>query len=294
MTRLPSIIAAALCALPLTHAWTLKWENHTNGGMLNLGEKPKGCTVIYHEKGEQFSWDPEGLFCLRLFIDTECENPGGETCNGKPWKKDASKDLAAFSVRDMPESSMSYYGLSSATPFPTTQSKPDATPTADDHKKDDSKNDTKDDTKDNNTDNSSTGLSSGGIAGIVVGIVAGVGILAGLIFFLWRRGRGAKAIPIPETPAGPPPSSPGGASTNPDQSTFAASAAGAYGSSEKGDVPELHSPNEHPQGPAPPSYQPVVMAELAAGDVQSELSNTNQVVEMDAQEIAKRPVYRDT
>lgn len=290
MTRLPSLIAAALCALPLTHAWTLKWENHTNGGLLNLGEKPKGCTRIYHEEGEQFSWDPEGLFCLRFFIDSKCETPGGETCNGKPWKKNASKDLAAFSVRDMPDSSMSYYGLTSATPFPTTDKKPEATPTTDDQKKDDSKDSSKDDS---NSSSSNAGLSSGGIAGIVVGIVAGVGILAGLIFFLWRRGRGAKATPIPETPTDPRPSSPGGASTNPDQSTFAASAAGAYGTSEKGDVSELHSPHEHSQGPAPPSYQPVVLAELSAGDVQAELSNEHQVVEMDAQS-EKRPVYRDT
>ncbi|KAL4966197.1 uncharacterized protein BDV14DRAFT_171713 [Aspergillus stella-maris] len=170
---------------PRTLAWTFLWRNETTNAHIENGQSAQNCTQAWHQEGEQFSWDPEGTWCLKLYSDAKCEHTNGIACEPYLWRKDASQNISAFLVYPMPPSSITAFGLdsitsatSTPTPSPTTAST--TTPT------DASAEETPTGQADSNDDG---GLSGGAIAGIVVGAVAAVAILCVAFFFLGLRNR---------------------------------------------------------------------------------------------------------
>ncbi|EAU31842.1 predicted protein [Aspergillus terreus NIH2624] len=158
----------AVAYTPLTTAWTLTWRNETAGATIEHQDTALTCTRIYHEKGEDFSWDPEGAWCMDFWAEPTCDTRIGYSCDGRVWEKAASRNLSAFDVYPMPVESRRVYGFlsTSATPSPTaaattlTVTHPaatSATQTAEAEGEGDS----------------GSSLSGGAIAGIVIGDVAG-------------------------------------------------------------------------------------------------------------------------
>ncbi|GES64683.1 hypothetical protein ATEIFO6365_0009017200 [Aspergillus terreus] len=190
----------AIAYTPLTTAWTLTWRNETAGASIEHQDTALTCTRIYHEKGEDFSWDPEGAWCMDFWAEPTCDTRIGYSCDGRVWKKAASRNLSAFDVYPMPVESRRVYGFlsTSTTPSPTaaattlTVTHPAATSATQ--------------TAEAEGDSGSS-LSGGAIAGIVVGAVAGLGLLAALCFFLGKRKpKNAHTAPeVPLSPALPPP-----------------------------------------------------------------------------------------
>ncbi|KAL4980291.1 hypothetical protein BDW66DRAFT_147721 [Aspergillus desertorum] len=183
MARYPTFGPAYLASfllLPRALAWTLIWRNETTPSSVEDGQSSQNCTQIWHEKNEEFSWDPEGPWCLKFYSDPTCENSNGITCEGYLWKQPASQNISAFSVFPMPPSSVTAFGFasSSAIPTPTTTTTPVATdadaeetPVAEAVSRDSNK------------------LSAGAIAGIAVGAAVVVALLCAVFFYLGRRSR---------------------------------------------------------------------------------------------------------
>ncbi|KAF9884802.1 hypothetical protein FE257_001218 [Aspergillus nanangensis] len=206
----------AACLIPLTNAWTLIWRNET-GPIIENEYSAKTCTRIYHEKGEEFKWDPEGAWCLNFWDEPDCTTRIGLSCNGVAWTKDASRNLSAYNVYPMPDDLKSMYGFVSttsattATPTATTLT---VTPSAETSTESSSSSSTTTPTaQPDKKKNDSSSLSGGAIAGIAIGAIAGLALIAALCFFLGKRKpkRGGSDIP-PSSSAGtrtqPPPPPP--------------------------------------------------------------------------------------
>ncbi|KAL4947448.1 hypothetical protein BDW69DRAFT_190188 [Aspergillus filifer] len=177
---------------PQALAWTFLWRNETTNAHIENGQSAQNCTQAWHQEGKQFSWDPEGTWCLKLYSDAKCEHTNGIACEPYLWRKDASQNISAFLVYSMPPSSITAFGLdttTSATPAPTPTPTPTtASPTT---PTDAGAEETPTSEGDSNDDGE---LSGGAIAGIVVGGVAAVAILCVAFFFLGLRNRKKAAV----------------------------------------------------------------------------------------------------
>ncbi|OGM48019.1 hypothetical protein ABOM_002673 [Aspergillus bombycis] len=245
--------------LSCANAWTLTWRNDTGAQILD-GDSIQNCTRIYHQKGEEFSFNPEGKWCLRFWDEATCENQIGKTCEGTRWKQIASRNISAFNVYAMPPADISANGMASTSTTSTSSTSStmattsSATTSAVATETGQSGND----------DPPSSSLSGGAIAGIVIGAVAGVAILAALFFFWGRRKRNA-ATPAPAdtTPA------PG-----PDERTFPE----AVDPSK----PAMSETQTQVSSVSPYGYPAagVKSVELPGEKVGAELSSSRQLVEM--------------
>ncbi|KAE8345493.1 hypothetical protein BDV24DRAFT_159357 [Aspergillus arachidicola] len=189
----------ALTFLSCANAWTLTWRNET-GAQIVDGDAVQNCTRIYHRKGEEFAFNPEGKWCLKFWDDSTCETQIGKTCEGRRWQQIASRNISAFNVYAMPPADISANGMAStsttstsstSSTIATTSSATTGVATTE--------------TAQSGNDDSGHLLSGGAIAGIVIGAVAGVAILAGLFFFWGRRKRNAAAPAATDTSPAPGP-----------------------------------------------------------------------------------------
>ncbi|PLB49098.1 hypothetical protein P170DRAFT_436742 [Aspergillus steynii IBT 23096] len=176
-------------------AWTFVWRNSTGANVAHEN-KNATCVRIYHQKDLQFSWDPEGPWCLRIWREAECENMIGWECENTRWRKDATRNLSAYDVYPMPEDSVRKFVSTETTGTMTmistivseTSTTSEAT-TSDKGASASATGATPTPTGEASEDGDGGGaLSGGAIAGIVVGGVAGVVVLA-TVFFLWGRRR---------------------------------------------------------------------------------------------------------
>ncbi|KAE8154466.1 hypothetical protein BDV25DRAFT_109609 [Aspergillus avenaceus] len=266
--RLPLNLAYyALCWLTCVKAWSITWRNETGARVEHEDTGAQNCTRIYHLKGEEFSFDPEGQWCLNFWDEPECENRVGWSCDGKIWRKLASRNISAFDVYAMPPVSVSAYGLAStststsSSTVATTSSTSPATATA--H--------TTEPAQSENDSGSGSSLSGGAIAGIVVGVVAGVAILA-VGFFFWGKRRRSK----PASTAGaatdvPPP----GPAVHPNIPEAMAA--------QKPTMSEM-------QTPVSPYYHPAggKTVELPGDRADAELSASRQLQELEGDSSVKR------
>ncbi|BAE66377.1 unnamed protein product [Aspergillus oryzae RIB40] len=187
----------ALTFLSYANAWTLTWRNET-GAQIVDGDSEQNCTRIYHTKGEEFSFNPEGKWCLKFWDEATCEAQIGKTCEGRRWQQIASRNISAFNVYAMPPADISANGMASTSTTSTSSTSSTITTTSSAS----TSAVTTESTQSGNDDSSKHSLSGGAIAGIVVGAVAGVAILAALFFFWGRRKRNAAApAPASTTPA---------------------------------------------------------------------------------------------
>ncbi|KAL4913309.1 hypothetical protein BDW62DRAFT_192781 [Aspergillus aurantiobrunneus] len=268
-------IAAAL-VLPGTSAWTLVWRNETTRSEVEDGQSAQNCTQIWHQEDEQFSWDPEGPWCLKFYSDPTCEHSNGITCEGYLWRQSASQNISGFSVYPMPPASVTAFGFASTSATPTLT----ATPTPTDSGAEETP-------ISEPISGNDTGLSSGAIAGIVVGVCVSVAFLCAVLFYLGRRaGRkaAAAAAAAPASDSSPPaqtntttgPSSP--PSENPSSSPTMVAPGPMVAELPKTPAVETE------YMPPPVTYiQPpngLRMMELPGQDGGAELSNTRQVQEM--------------
>ncbi|KAL4894717.1 hypothetical protein BDV59DRAFT_200529 [Aspergillus ambiguus] len=276
---------SAIAFFPVTNAWTLVWRNDT-GASIEHQETPVNCTPIYHEEGKQFSWDPEGAWCMNFWSESTCENRIGYSCDGVVWKKAASRDLSAFDVYPMPIESRQVYG------FPSTSAVP--TPTASTLTVTQPAETSATQTSEADTD-SGNSLSGGAIAGIVVGAVAGLALLAALFFFLGKRKPKNDASDIPSSQ--PPPAPAAGASISRTGTNA------SYPTPQTAPTQPAAFPIEHksPMAETPvaqsiyssvPPYSPpaTVYQPPSATRVVELPGNYNQLSEMDGSSTAKGPL----
>ncbi|KAL4928776.1 uncharacterized protein BDV17DRAFT_263560 [Aspergillus undulatus] len=254
--------------LPQTSAWTFLWRNETTNARVENGDSARNCTQAWHEAGKQFSWDPEGAWCIKLFSDAVCENSNGIACEPYLWRKDASQNISAFLVYPMPPSSITAFGLDSTSAIPTATPASTTTPTNTDVEQ------TPTTEPDSSNDSS---LSGGAIAGIVIGAVGAVAILCVAFFVLGLRAR-KKAAAAAATEAGtstdpssPPSEHPSSNATLFDTGLMVAELP-KPATVETQYVPDQVTHNQPPNG--------VRMMELPGHDPGAELSNTTQLQEM--------------
>ncbi|EAW12894.1 uncharacterized protein ACLA_013290 [Aspergillus clavatus NRRL 1] len=298
MTRLStlSLALSALAWTPLSTAWTLTWRNSTKGATVVHETGSQNCTQIWHQKGQQFSWDPEGEWCLHFYKDVACTTVGGWSCDGRIWRKDASRDLPAYDVYAMPPDSVSVnFPSTSTTSSSTTSSAVTTTTTTSSSSR------TTTTTPASTTatatpispattetpKSTNTALSGGAIAGIVVGAVAAIAILAALFFCLGRRNRRAKRADDP-APASASASAPATTQLLLPGSPLGLGSAPAYTyPADKMELAETEIPHAHGRRPYPGSR----FVELAGDGPGAELSNSRQVQELDGSSDIKRPLY---
>ncbi|RHZ63596.1 uncharacterized protein CDV56_106911 [Aspergillus thermomutatus] len=292
--RILSLAIGALALTPLTSAWTLTWRNSTAGATIIEENKPENCTRIWHQEGEAFSWDPEGKWCMHFYKDAACSEIAGLACDGKVWRKDASRNLSAFDVYPMPPDSVSV--IFPSTSSTTTTSSPSHTPTSTAVTTTAAESQSATSAAATTTPTgppSSTSLSGGAIAGIVIGALAALAVLGALFFFLGKRNRKAAQpenprATSPQTPQFPPGSPLGLVSTS-----DTGSPAPAYVVPHKQELAEAEMyqasyPHPHPH---PRAYAGSKFVELPGNGAEAELSNSRQVHEMDGTSDIKRPVY---
>ncbi|KAF7155519.1 hypothetical protein CNMCM6106_004665 [Aspergillus hiratsukae] len=297
------ILIGALALTPLTSAWTLVWRNSTAGATIINENEPQNCTRIWHQEGEPFSWDPEGKWCMHFYKDTACTQIVGYACDGKVWRKDASRDLSAFDVYPMPPESVSVIYPSTSKSTTTSASKTSTstavTTTAAQTQSATSAAASTTPTETPSSSSSST-LTGGAIAGIVIGAIAAVAALAALFFFVGRRNRKPASPPdtkpdatatSPQSPQFPPGSPLGLVSTN--DTAPPPAPAPAYIVPHKQELAETEMSKaqaSYPHG-YPRAYASSKYVELPGNGGEAELSNTRQVHEMDGTSDVKRPVY---
>ncbi|KNG83562.1 hypothetical protein ANOM_009541 [Aspergillus nomiae NRRL 13137] len=273
MARL-SIFCLAYFTLTLlsgANAWTLTWRNDT-GAQIVDGDSIRNCTRIYHEKGQEFAFNPEGEWCLKFWEEPTCQTQIGKTCEGRRWQQIASRNISAFNVYVMPPADISANGMatstSSTSSTTTTTSSASTSAVATET------------TQPGGDEPPSSSLSGGAIAGIVIGAVAGVAILAALFFFWGRRKRNAAAPAPTDTTPAPGPEQPLPEAVDPPK-------------------PAMSETQTQVSSVSPYGY-PVAggqTVELPGEKVGAELSNSRQLVEMgstplaemDGTSIVKRP-----
>ncbi|KAL2840773.1 hypothetical protein BJY01DRAFT_15794 [Aspergillus pseudoustus] len=289
----------ALLWIPGTAAWTLVWRNDTTTAEVIDGQDEQNCTQIWHEAGEEFSFDPEGPWCIKFYHDAQCDRSNGIDCSGRLWKKDADQNISAFNVYSMPPASRTAFGFTSDTPTPTptstststTTETSSPTPTADGAEE--------------AASNDSNDLSGGAIAGIVIGVLIAVALLCAASFYLGRR-TGKKAAtaaaaagitstsPPQQPPSNPSPPSQTNTNTNSDQplpppAPSSATSATLYAPPEAAELPKPPVFETVTPYPQPFTYtQPpngVRMIELPGQESGAELSNSRQVQEMGNRQI---------
>ncbi|RHZ57066.1 hypothetical protein CDV55_104593 [Aspergillus turcosus] len=301
----PRILIGALALTPLTSAWTLVWRNSTAGATIINENTPENCTQIWHQQGEPFSWDPEGKWCMHFYKDTACTQIAGYACDGKVWRKDASRNLSAFDVYPMPPESVSVFYPSTSSKSTTSSSEtPTSSAVTTTAAQSQSATSAAASTTPTATSSSSS-LTGGAIAGIVIGAIAALAALAALFFFVGRRNRkpappdpkpGATATATsPQSPQFPPGSPLGLVSTN---DTASAGAAPAYIVPHKQELAETEMAQAQAQAhphlhghPHPRAYASSKYVELPGNGGEAELSNSRQVHEMDGTSDVKRPIY---
>ncbi|KAL2817683.1 hypothetical protein BDW59DRAFT_152484 [Aspergillus cavernicola] len=289
MARFPTFWSAYLAlvlVLPWASAWTVLWRNETISAEVIDGQSEQNCTQIWHQEGEQFSFDPEGPWCLKFYRDPNCESSNGISCDGRFWRQVASQNLSAFNVYAMPPASRTSFGFVSTSATPTADSSTTTTetltPTAP------SADETPAAEASSGEDDSE--LSGGAIAGIAIGVVVAVAFLCAACFYLGRRsGRKAAAAARAAPLSNPSPPDQPNTSTN---STSPPSPPPSTTPTVNGPLPvvaELPKPPmvETPlsiYSPAPITYiQPpngVRMVELQGQNAGVELSNTRQIQEL--------------
>ncbi|KAL4883218.1 hypothetical protein BJY04DRAFT_28214 [Aspergillus karnatakaensis] len=289
--------------LPQASAWTLLWRNSSIPSQIEDGQSAQNCTQIWHQEDEQFSFDPEGPWCLDFFSDANCLKSNGKTCEPWIWRKVADQNISAFRIYPMPPASVTAWGLdtTSSTPTPTSTETPtptnanaEITPTPETESDD------------------ANGLSRGAIGGIVIGVVVAVALLCAAFFYLGHR-TGKKPVSHAAAAAtatakhGPPPTPPSNTPPPPQHPTITAS----YSTSPATPRPtsptspmvyappplaaELAKPpmvetSAPPYAPSVTYNQPpngVRMVELPGQNPGAELSNSQQV-----QELEGRGTYR--
>lgn len=177
-----------LLSLQSAQSWTFVWQNASNQSFVEHGSGTQSCKKINHAKSHEFSWDPEddnsNTHCLSLFRDDSCASRAGYSC--PVWQKNASLDLLSFNV--FPEGSTS----TSLTSTSISTSSPTQTSTA---------------APQSQVQSSAAGLSPGAIAGIVISSVAGFFLIAGVLWFLYRRASRSAVVPVssPAPAEYPPP-----------------------------------------------------------------------------------------
>ncbi|RAK96621.1 uncharacterized protein BO80DRAFT_468417 [Aspergillus ibericus CBS 121593] len=204
---LPITLTLLLSALiSSTTSWTLTTRNSTTGATIIHETAPQPCTPIHHQQGYEFSFDPEGSWCLDFWSEATCQTRIGWSCDGQVWRKVASKDIDAFDVYVMPNESTSTSTSTSTGVSGSTGVVVDASASASATGSGD-RNATATATGTgtaatqqadengavNSESQSGSKISGGAIAGVVVGVVAGVAVLGMLGFLLWRR-RGQKRV----------------------------------------------------------------------------------------------------
>lgn len=286
----------AVAYTPLTTAWTLTWRNETAGATIEHQDTALTCTRIYHEKGEDFSWDPEGAWCMDFWAEPTCDTRIGYSCDGRVWEKAASRNLSAFDVYPMPVESRRVYGFlsTSTTPSPTaaattlTVTHPAATSATQTAEAEGER-------------DSGSSLSGGAIAGIVIGAVAGLAVLAALCFFLGKRkpkhAHAAPEVPLSPAPPPPPPAAGVGAvmsrtDTNRSYPTpyTPHTQPAAFPFEHKSPMSEV-SGTQSMYSAAPPYSPPAsVYQPPSAARVVELPGNYNQLSEMDGSSDVKRPL----
>ncbi|KAL3476049.1 hypothetical protein BJX99DRAFT_146254 [Aspergillus californicus] len=265
-----------LLVIRLASAWTLVWRNDTNAGEVVDGQSEQACTQIWHEAGEEFSFDPEGPWCLKFYRDATCEHSNGITCEGYMWKQRASQNLSAFNVYSMPPDSRTSFGFASATPT-SSSTVAEATPTES----------SAEELAVTESAESDSGLSGGAIAGIAVGLFVVVVFLCAAFFYLGRRtGRkaataSASALPQTSSPAGPDTNTDSAIRPSPPPSSTPT----VYAPPQLAELPKPAFETEYT--PPPVTYiQPpngLRMVELPGQNGGHELSNTRQLQELEGQ-----------
>ncbi|KAL4800889.1 hypothetical protein BDV19DRAFT_352291 [Aspergillus venezuelensis] len=263
---------------PQTLAWTFLWRNETTNSHIENGQSAQNCTQAWHQEGEQFSWDPEGTWCLKLYSDTNCEHTNGIACEPYLWRKDASQNISAFLVYPMPPSSITAFGLDS-----TTSATPTLTPTPTTASTTTPSDAVAEETPTSEADLSNDiELSGGAIAGIVVGAVAAVAILCVAFFFLGLRNRkksaaaAAAADSSDSNTRSTEPSSPH--SENPSSNATLFDTGPMVAELPKPPFVEMQYVPEQATHTQPPNG--VRMMELPGNEPGHELSNSAQVQEM--------------
>jgi hypothetical protein len=309
MARLSTLWLAslALTSIPGITAWTLVWRNETTSAEVIDGQDEQDCTQIWHEEGEEFSFDPEGPFCVKFYHDAQCDRSNGIDCSGRMWKQDASQNISAFIVSSMPPESMTAAGFTSDTPTPTptptstttttTTQTSSPTPTADAAEEDASSDD--------------NDLSGGAIAGIVIGVLIAVALLCAAFFYLGRRtGKKAAAAAAAAAAAGrtnststqqPPPTDPSPPSPSNTHTTMTQNPPPAPSSTSPSTSVPIYTPPDMAELPKPPVFETIPpysqpqgytqppngvrMVELPGQESGAELSSSRQVQEMGNRQI---------
>ncbi|KAL4940056.1 hypothetical protein BDV06DRAFT_230674 [Aspergillus oleicola] len=268
----PAYLVLALL-LPQSSAWTFLWRNETTNAHIENGQSAQNCTQAWHQEGKQFSWDPEGTWCLKLYSDAKCGHTNGIACEPYIWRKDASQNISAFLVYPMPPSSITAFGLdetTSVTPTATPMTTATSTPT---------------DAEAEDTATSEAGsgdhggLSGGAIAGIVVGAVAAAAVLCAVFFFLGLRIRkraAAAAADSSDLNTRTDPSSPH--PENPSSNAMLFQTGPMVAELPKPPFVETQYVPDQANHTQPPNG--VRMMELPGHDPGHELSNSAQVQEM--------------
>ncbi|KAJ0420957.1 hypothetical protein BJY00DRAFT_312625 [Aspergillus carlsbadensis] len=306
MARLSALWLAslALTSIPKITAWTLVWRNDTTSAEVLDGQDEQDCTQIWHQEGEEFSFDPEGPWCVKFYHDAQCDRSNGIDCSGRMWKQDANQNISAFVVSSMPPASMTAAGFTSDTPTPTptptsttTTQTSSSTPTAD--------------TAEEDASSDGNDLSGGAIAGIVIGVLIAVALLCAASFYLGRRtgkkaataaaaaaaaAGGTTSSSTSQPPTDPSPPSRSNTHTTTTQnpppapsSTSPSTSVPIYTPPDVAELPkppvfETVSPYPQPQGYTQPPNG-VRMVELPGQESGAELSSSRQVQEMGNRQI---------